>query len=735
MGDVSHETCAGITKAGLPCKAPAMSERGYCGWHDTVKVTQPTFRTDDGRCASDGCSRKLAKGRRLYCSNSCLQKAKRSRSKSRSKRVAEVAATMRVSERELAIDEAMAGIAALPASAIRRGAGYKIFAGTGLPLEVEEGILSETAAANRLGTSQENVHRWMNAWREDLVVADARENWRLSDEALGLIGPVFSLLPGQTIDRDDSILDLLVDAFVRYRDKLFVTERAVPFITADFHREWIRLTLWCIFTGSVGMILSPPRHGKSKLYAHFVLWLISWWPNVRIIWVGPNGEIAGETFTLVMSELETNKELIRLFCPPGETFRGAFGDRKEWAESVKRLTVATRTLSMAAPTFKAIGRKGKILSSDADYIVCDDIEDAESVETEGEREKTRRRMTTQVISRKEEHTAICFDGSRQHPDDLYGHLIDNDEVSVIVESMHDEACDLDPEKETLHVECMLFPAVRSYRYMRQQFRLNETLGGPELTEMVYLNKAGVEGLDQFNKDEIDACMDRSLVLGPRIFDMLPDSTGFQHVAGLDPSSSGYQASFYWAYRVNPETHKMEIYVIDIENNLGGGIDRARKTLRDWSGKYPRLKTWYIETNLFGGELIGDPRVRQVAVDHHLTLMPHKTHKNKRSETFGVTALAPMFRGGNIVLPYGDSYSIGKIDAYRQQLLAYNRVSQATSKRFQRSGVRADIVMASWFPWKHIQRERLDYEDTIQRDYDPSYEGFGPTEGWSKAPWS
>ena len=58
----------------------------------------------------------------------------------------------------------------------------------------------------------------------------------------------------------------------------------------------------------------------------------------------------------------------------------------------------------------------------------------------------------------------------------------------------------------------------------------------------------------------------------------PEDVGAVHyVAGLDPSGSGFQAAFLWAYQLRPELH---MWMVDIENALGGGIARARETIRE-----------------------------------------------------------------------------------------------------------------------------------------------------------
>ena len=84
----------------------------------------------------------------------------------------------------------------------------------------------------------------------------------------------------------------------------------------------------------------------------------------------------------------------------------------------------------------AVGKGGKILSRDCDLIIADDIEDHGTTIQPSSREQTKRWWTTTLSSRKEEHTAIVVIGSRQHPDDLYNSLIDNDEWHKIIESAH-----------------------------------------------------------------------------------------------------------------------------------------------------------------------------------------------------------------------------------------------------------------------------------------------------------
>ena len=116
-----------------------------------------------------------------------------------------------------------------------------------------------------------------------------------------------------------------------------------------------------------------------------------------------------------------------------------------------------------------------------------------------------------------------------------------------------------PETETdKHTDCMLWKNKRTYKWLMSQKNNADTTGGRAIYEMVYLNKAFVEGITMFNSEDIDQCRDVNRVVG-----QVPAGTYL--VAGLDPASTGFQACFLWA--VNPESGMM--YLVDIENEQGG----------------------------------------------------------------------------------------------------------------------------------------------------------------------
>ena len=146
------------------------------------------------------------------------------------------------------------------------------------------------------------------------------------------------------------------------------------------------------------MILSPPRHGKTDLLIHFVVWLITQNPNVRILWVGGNEDIAKDSVSSVMDQLENNELLIEEICGPGPSLNHRTSG-KAWSST--GFTVGTRTVTgIKSPTMVGIGRGGKILSRDCDIIIADDMKTTVLQCNLHQKENTRNWWTTTLSSRK-----------------------------------------------------------------------------------------------------------------------------------------------------------------------------------------------------------------------------------------------------------------------------------------------------------------------------------------------
>jgi hypothetical protein len=631
-------------------------------------------------CISPECENTLPQKARKYCSDTCKW-----REQKRKQRYKEQGR-----DYEPEIKESNKGTV----TQVRRGALYDKFVNEGYALDLIQGRLTRQEIADELKCTSSHISRLLGAFQEDYAKDRQAESWEISDDA------------------EQSLKD-----FGEFRDRYFLTEMGIPFETADFHVNWIKSINKALLTGGQQMILSPPRHGKTELLIHFVIWLIMRNPNIRIMWVGGNEDIAMNSVMSVMDTLEQNEKLKEDFCGPGGTFKPATRAGKMWSRS--GFTVSTRTVAgIKSPTMIGIGRGGKILSRDCDLIIADDIEDHSSTMQPASRENTKNWWTTTLGSRKEEHTAMVLIGSRQHPEDLYSAILESEAWETIVEEAHDSLCVIPEFEEEDHVDCMLWSGKRTFKWLINRKRDAMTTGGLKNFEMVYLNKAYSDSLRLFNPEQIEKCYDPNIGLGH-----IPK--GAYLVAGLDPAATGYQAGFLWAVETNASEVKLTL--VDLENHQGGGLDEAFALIKMWHDKYGCYH-WVIEENGFQKAIRQDQRIKEYCNVQGIKLEGHETHKNKWDEKFGVTALAPMFNDQMIVLPFYDADAQSKSITYTKQLVYF------ASKGKGGKGYKSDVVMASWFPMKVIRAlTKLVYSD-IGIEYTPSFDGYNSVQ-WNETPWS
>ena len=621
-------------------------------------------------CANKGCEKKFTaqSNKKLYCSDQCNKKAyyKRNKKKKQEQFTSQMTAS--------------------------RGEYYQDYVDN-FAAEVEEKLIAKKDVAEIYGVNNSLITKMHEAYLIDKENLEKKKDWTTPKEAIKAL-----------------------DKFEDFRNRYFQTETGDQYETADFHKKWIGSILQAIDEGGEQMILSPPRHGKTDLLTHFAVWQICKNPNVRIMWVGGNEEIAKNAVGSVVDHLEHNEKLIQDFCGPGETFKPKSRSGKSWTSG--QFTVANRTVTgIKSPTMVAVGKGGKILSRDCDLIIADDIEDHSTTIQPSAREQTRQWWTTTLSSRKEEHTAIVVIGSRQHPEDLYNFLLENPQMEKIVEEAHSTECVLPENDVELHKDCMLWSSKRSYKWLLSRLQAAETTGGKAIFEMVYLNKAFVDGITMFDVEEVDMCRDVNRTIG-----QIPAST--QLIAGLDPASTGFQACFLWA--VNTETGKM--YMVDIENEEGGGIIQAKDTIKKWYEKY-HLAHWVIEENGFQRAIRQDKDLKEYCARMGIYLEGHQTQKNKFDPIFGVGSMRELFKEELISLPYGSAESETKSNIYRRQLIYFSTGASRQSGRNNKS----DVVMASWFPMRVIRRLQKERLAEVGLDYEPSF-GEWDLSDMNESPW-
>lgn len=630
-------------------------------------------------CQAPSCKKRLVGKQRKFCSTQCNKRTWAS-AKRHNKKVQE-----KPINQEFNSDFG-------DYAAVRRGQFYRAFVAEGMAEAVAVGEMTAVEASTLLGCTPATVSRMLTAYKIDSRNEIAAESWELSKNAK------------QNIKN-----------FSSFRKKYFRTETGERYDTADFHINWINNIINAIKHGNELIILSPPRHGKTELLMHFAVYQICKNPNVRIMWVGGNEDIARNSLSAVLDVLDTNEELQTDFCPPGISFKPDNRSGKNWSQN--QFTVGTRTVAgIKSPTMVAVGKGGKILSRDCDLIIADDIEDHQTTQQPGARESTRQWWTTTLSSRKEEHTAVVVIGSRQHPDDLYNHLLESDNFTSIVETAHSLECQIPQHSEEEHTDCMLWPNKRTFKWLMSRLRSAETTGGKQTFEMVYYNQAYVEGTQIFTMNIIDQCMRPDLVMGQV-------HRNLYLIAGLDPASSGYQASVLWGI----DKYRSELYLVDLENRRGGGIRAALDQMSRWLQDYD-CRHWIVEENGFQSAIRMDESIKEFTLSAGVVVQGHLTGKNKHDPMYGVGAMANLFENRKIHLPTGDDESSAKVQQYRQQLLYFD--GKPVSKRNKE---KTDIVMASWFPMKIFRRMQKEHIAEMGTDYTPSYPDYQITE-MNEAPW-
>lgn len=539
----------------------------------------------------------------------------------------------------------------------------------------------------------------------DRLLEIAAQNYNPKQELIDMLGPsddeMYDLAQA---DRPafEALLDDLVEAFVSWRTHFFKAGR-YDYQTKDYHRRWIRAVLEAIYLGQRTLILSPPRHGKTDLLIHFCVWQIIRNSNVRILWVGPNGDIAENCLGQVRDLLETHEALAEAYLGPGQSWAPARRGGNLWTRD--KFTVANRTAPQKQPTMWAAGVEGKIHSLDADFIVVDDPADPDKSYTPGGRDRIANWFKQKLITRKMDGTGVAVISSRVHPHDLYSEFIDSENWMVWVDKAHDKSiCGIDLYDPHDTEDCVLFPEMNPLRYLREQC---DDVGLP-LFEMMYLNQPRPDGTLIFDPDIIRAkCLDNHRSIG---LDDLPGSS-YRLVAGLDPAAAGVQAAFLWAVDLpsfaadyDPEDprqadRKPAYYMVDMETQSAGGIGGAETLILDWYDRYG-VQLWVIEDEAYQRVFWDDPRIRKLQATHGIEIRPAHTSKHKHDPIFGVSGQARRYHEGLVRLPYFGSEAVRKTDALIRQLTNFTDDPERIAKNRGKRGF-SDILMSSWFPFSEL----------------------------------
>jgi len=593
---------------------------------------------------------------------------------------------------------------------------------------LRDGAVQHTYVASILGCSPASVSRAWQGILTDGYVEEKRKAWRPSWSVRAML-PTWRLRrikemgpSGEGTEEFEQHVDYLVRAYSVFSRFFFRLEGRRPIIKG-FHKQWIRSIIVAYAIGGKQLILSPPRHGKSEMLVRFVVWLISMEPNIRIMWVAASGDVAQIMLGAIKDHLENNEELIAAVLPPGDTFRPDRNSGRKWTNKEIKIRQQSH-VGQKSSSVIALGRTSKILSRDVDLLVTDDIEDFDTTRELSQRIYSRNKLA-EVGTRKEELTAWLYISSRQHADDIPAHIMKLEGTDqawrTIVNTAHSEECGLDPDEDyERHVDCMLFPEVRTYRWLMEKKYEMEALGIPGAYEMRYLNQPIPEDGIVFDVPLIrEKALDRSRDLG---IEGLPPG---HLVAGLDPAARGTQAAFCWHYKYTEEFGPA-LSMVDLEVQHAGGFAGAHDIMRQWNADFG-LTHWFYEENAQQVEFFEDPRTKELILELGLVVKPYSTGANKTDPEIGISSMAPWYHGGRINLPYGTATARKKVNMLLRQLELWTTdgISRGTKRK-------TDIKMASWFPFptiiKFLKRDR---SVTTKAGPEMSYPGIS---SFQSAPW-
>ena len=177
-----------------------------------------------------------------------------------------------------------------------------------------------------------------------------------------------------------------------------------------FHREWIEL----IENNSSVLLLAPRSHSKTWSLGSYITWKIVNNPNIRVLIITINQDMANGMMRFVKRHLEENEKLIELFGPQKTNIM--------WSNEA---LIVRGSENRKEPTLKVIGITGGMIGGHHDIIVCDDITDKDNSKTEHRRKGLVFQFENDIMPMLESdkgYGKIIVTGTRWHQSDIYSYL-------------------------------------------------------------------------------------------------------------------------------------------------------------------------------------------------------------------------------------------------------------------------------------------------------------------------
>lgn len=178
-----------------------------------------------------------------------------------------------------------------------------------------------------------------------------------------------------------------------------------------FHEEWIEH----FEDNDKFLLLAPRGSGKSTIVSSYIIWKIIQNPDIRILLVSTNQNMASDIMSTVRHSFEKNTKLKDVFGK----FSNAKGNGTWSTNAINVKKRSKKSLMHREKTLLACGVGGRFLGSHFDLIILDDIVDEKNCSTEGQRAKLRDWYSKVLLPTMERDSkAVCI-GTLWHTNDIY----------------------------------------------------------------------------------------------------------------------------------------------------------------------------------------------------------------------------------------------------------------------------------------------------------------------------
>jgi phage terminase large subunit-like protein len=462
------------------------------------------------------------------------------------------------------------------------------------------------------------------------------------------------------------------------------------------------------------LVVVPRFHAKSTVFSFiYPLYEITRNPNIRILVVSANEDIASSFVRQTMTALQNNEKLIEDFG-----YLQPKINKTKWGE---RAFIVKRKTIEKDPTMSAAGLNGRIVSKRADIIIVDDLIDLERARTEKQRKKTLEWFDNVLYPILAPEGRLIVVGTRWHKEDFYHSIMETKHFDInltlkalIYSSAHLKRGDTvlfrgnfpyNPYKEERLAQDIrgLFTRELVYHLGLREKLKHGVLWYPEWSYEKLLEKRKVMGeasfscqyLNEpiseedafFNKKWIDEAYDKGKTIHiPQSWDNM-NFGYFPHkqmlvVMGVDLAISVKKQSDFNAIAVWGLDSDGIRWLLHIDKFKAPPQETKQRIIDKYRTFNPIVCV--VETNAF------QDLIRQELAEDINVIGEKTTSLNKMDEVVGLAHISTLFENGKIIIPNAGKNNF-QVMSFYQDLVS-----------FIRSDHTPDTVMASWLALKKIK---------------------------------